>query len=137
MDARFQDDLVMAAKRAGKLPFDYHVPESARENRPEVLNRRFAGWRKRGLFPEFPFGSDFTPEEIVLAKALRALTAHMASWSSRATLLRRAVQTKPDGKLSPYLQRMSLLDPKTLRQRIEQRLLSVTLADVIAQDHNE
>src|ERR1044071_7682000 len=83
MDARFQDRFVADAKRAGKLPRDYRIPDAARRNHPQRLRERFAPWRARELFQDLPFGSDLTPEEVVLAKALRALQARTHSWTGK------------------------------------------------------
>jgi hypothetical protein len=91
MDARFQQAFVNEAKRAGKLPKDWLVPEPARSNTPEQLANKFAPWRERGLFAELPFGTDFTAEEIVLAKALRSLQAATQSWSGRVRALLDAI----------------------------------------------
>src|SRR5204862_3704780 len=63
-DARFQPELVRAAQRAGKLASDYRVPDAARANTPQRIEAALAPFREQGLFPEFPFGSDFTPEEL-------------------------------------------------------------------------
>jgi acyl-CoA hydrolase len=132
MDARFHDDFVRSAKRAGKLPSDYIVPDAARANRPEVLNQRFDSWRKQGLFSELPFGSDFTSEELVLGKALKRLQAETRSWQGRMALARRALSARPSARTRPYLERMALDQPASLKERIEQRLLLVTLEEVLA-----
>lgn len=133
MDARFQDAFVADARRAAKLPRDYRITEAARANRPELLASRFAQWRQRGLFGELPFGSDFTDEETVLAAALKSLAASMQSWPGRLTLAREALQTGPsEAKLRPYLQRMSLSQPTSLRERIESRLLAAAVMRVLA-----
>lgn len=132
MDARFQDAFVADAKRARKLPKEYRVAESARTNRPEELARRFAPWREQGLFEELPFGSDFTAEEVVLARALKSLAAATQSWSGRAALARGMLQQPPAPKLLPYLQRMSLDRPQSLSERIQRRMLVAALQQVIA-----
>lgn len=133
MDARFQGAFVADAQRAAKLPRDYRVADAARANRPELLTGRFAPWRQRGLFGELPFGSDFTDEETILAAALKSLAASMQSWPGRLALAREALKTTPaDVKLNPYMERMSLSQPATLRERIESRLLAAALQRVLA-----
>ena len=69
-DSRFQDGLKREAQAAGKLRADFQIPELHRNNTPRALEERFILARARGLFSEFPFGTDLTDEEIVLAKAL-------------------------------------------------------------------
>lgn len=132
MDARFHESFVRSAKRADKLPQNYSVPESARENLPQVLEQRFGAWRKQGLFAELPFGSDFTAEEIVLGKALKRLAARAQSWKGRLALARGGLRAQPSARTRPYLERMSLGQPATLKERIEQRLLLATLEEVLA-----
>jgi acyl-CoA hydrolase len=132
MDARFQHELVRAAQAAGKLPRDYRAPDAARANLPEALRRRFEPWQARGLFPELPFGSDFTPEELVLAKALRALGALADSPLGRVRMLVAALAAgAPDPSLRPYLARMGLEQPTSLPERIQQRLVVSALKDVL------
>jgi acyl-CoA hydrolase len=131
-DARFQDDLVAAAKRAGKLPSDYAVPGEARENTPRKLAERFAPWRARGIFAELPFGSDFTYEEIGLAKALRHLQAATRTWPGRIRIILSALSTGADEPaLRPYLARMGMNAPKSARERLERKLLAAALRSVL------
>ncbi|HKE95608.1 MAG TPA: acetyl-CoA hydrolase/transferase C-terminal domain-containing protein, partial [Povalibacter sp.] len=129
MDARFQDAFVAAAQRADKLPHDFRIPETARANRPELLAARFAPWRQQGLFAELPFGSEFTREELALMRALRSLASDLASWRGRLRIVGRLLQPDTDPRLHPYLQRMSLANPGTLRERIERRLVAAALVD--------
>jgi hypothetical protein len=132
MDARFQDEFVATAKRAGKLPHDYQVPSLARQNLPEWLAERYAPWRQRGLFPELPFGSDFTPEEVVLAKALRSLSAATEHWTGRIGTLARALTAgAAEPRLEPYLVRMSLQAPATPGEHLQRRLLITALRSVV------
>ncbi|MGH8187386.1 MAG: acetyl-CoA hydrolase/transferase C-terminal domain-containing protein [Steroidobacteraceae bacterium] len=132
MDARFQDDLVAAAKRAGKLPRDYAVPDEARENTPRKLTERLAPWRARGIFTELPFGSDFTYEEIGLAKALKHLQAATRTWPGRIRTILAALATGTDEPvLRPYLARMGMNAPKSARERLERKLLAAALRSVL------
>jgi len=127
MDARFQESFVADARRAGKLPADYRIPEAARANRPEFLATRFAAWRQRGLFAELPFGSDFTEEELVLSRALKWLERSTQSWSGRLALLREALKTQPEPRWQPLLERMSLSRPSSVTERLQSRLLIAAL----------
>ena len=72
-DSRFQESLQREAQAAGKLRSDHRIPQLHRNNTPRALEERFVLARARGLFSEFPFGTDLTGEEIVLAKALSGL----------------------------------------------------------------
>jgi acyl-CoA hydrolase len=132
MDARFQDDFIATAKRAGKLPQSYRASSFARMNLPEWLAERYASWRQRGLFPELPFGTDFTAEEVVLAKALRSLAASTGHWTGKAATLARALTSGPaEPALEPYLARMSLQSPATAGEHLQRRLLITALRGVV------
>jgi acyl-CoA hydrolase len=131
MDSRFQDAFVSQAKRAGKLPSTYRVPDEQRSNDPRALAARFAPFRARGLFAELPFGSDFTQEEIVLAKALRSLASATASSAGKLGLVLRALlASAPAPALQPYLERMGLQRPQNLSERIQRGLLASAIVDL-------
>ncbi len=51
-----------------KVGDHYRIPDVCRRNQPERLETILAPLRQRGLFEQFPFGTDFTPEEVVLEK---------------------------------------------------------------------
>jgi acyl-CoA hydrolase len=132
-DSRFQDELLKEAKRAGKLSEDYRIPDHARSNRPERLEEVLARYRERGLFPEFPFGTDLTEEEILLRKALSKLKQTVQRKKlprPRLTEIRKTVAI-PD-QARPYLERMTLDQPQTLKERLLQRALVYALASVEA-----
>ena len=128
MDAGFQESFVADAMRAGKLPRGYLIPEAARANRGDRLAARFGSPRVRGAFPELPFGSDLTAEEIELARALKWLKSAAGSWRGRLTVARRALAANPaSAALRPALLRMALAEPAGVRQRIERRLVAAAL----------
>jgi acyl-CoA hydrolase len=123
-DSRFQDDLKRQAQNTGKLPRDHQIPDMHRNNTPRALEERFILARARGLFSEFPFGTDFTAEEIVLAKALASLKERTRGGGPRLKTLATAV-TSPGtpAHLRPYLKRMALNAPQTRQEWLWQRLL--------------
>jgi hypothetical protein len=128
MDAEFQESLVADAVRAGKLRRSYRIPEAARANRRETLRRRLEPVRAHGAFPELPFGSDLTPEEIALTRALRRLKSGLATWPGRLAILRQAIAADPDdAALGPCLARLDLARPAMLRGRVERRLVAAAL----------
>jgi acyl-CoA hydrolase len=132
MDSRFQRAFVNDAKRAGKLPKDWVVPEAARSNTPEHLSNKFAPWRQRGLFPELPFGTDFTAEEIVLAKALRSLQAATHTWPGRIRGLFEAIMRgSATPAVQPYLARMGLDRADSPSQIMQRRFLTAALRKIL------
>ncbi len=74
-DSRFQNELLDQAKKAGKVPASYEIPEKFRNNTPEKLEQTLSAAREKGFFPVFPYGTSFKPDEIVLGKALRTFKA--------------------------------------------------------------
>jgi len=130
-DSRFQEGLKREAQAAGKLRHDYRIPDMHRNNTPRALEERFILARARGLFSEFPFGSDFTGEEIVLAKALARLQERTAGGWPRVKALLGAVTFRGiPSAIRPYLDRMSLSAPQTRQEWLWQRLLVQELRDM-------
>lgn len=135
MDSRFQNRFVADAQRASKLPRDYRIPDAARNNHPQYLDQRFAPWRTRGLFEDLPFGSDITPEEVVLAKALRGLQAATHSWSGKiGATLRALLADTATPQLRPYLARMGLAEPRSFGERLQRGLVATAVADVLGKE---
>ena len=131
-DSRFQDGLKREAQAAGKLRPDYQIPELHRNNTPRALEERFILPRARGLFSDFPFGTDFTREEIVLAKALSRLQDSTTGGWPRVKAASLAVASRgTPSAVRPYLERMSLNAPKTRQEWLWQRLLVRELRDIV------
>lgn len=120
-DARFQDELLEAAKKAGKIAADFEIPPSWRENTPALLEARLRTWRKAGLLPDFPFGSDFTEDEIVIVKALKKLKA---AQGHPLELLHGFLHSfGEDGEdTARYLQRMDMEQLDSIKLRLLRRL---------------
>jgi acyl-CoA hydrolase len=132
MDARFVDGFVADAKRAGKLPRNYRVSDLVRANTPAGLADKLRPWRQRGLFAELPFGSDFTPEELALSKALRRLAARSETPLGKLKVLLEAARvdvTQP--KLRPYLERMNLARPRDRDESWQRRLVALALQQTL------
>lgn len=122
-DSRFQPELLRQLQDAGQIERGWSLPDHARHNTPEALAQRLAGGRARGLFPSYPFGHDFTDIEVVLAEVLPKMK-QVAEHTPRWRLLLKALRGGAvPSKLRPYLERMDLLSPTTLQQRVAQRLL--------------
>lgn len=127
-DARFVDGLVAEALRAGKLARDFRVPDAWRANTPRRLAAALAAGRRQGLFPAFPFGSDFTDAELGLLPALGWLRARGATPRGRLGLLLRALlPRRADASARPLLERMRLDAPRGAGERLQRRLLLAAL----------
>ena len=120
-DSRFQEDLVAIAKRHHKLPDDYEVPEAFRHNTPEALNAMLKPWREASLLPDFPFGTDLTPDELAMAGTLRRLkhaTEHPLELAALAVKSLFADHEVPEG----WLERLGLDEARDLKTMITRRL---------------
>ena len=71
-DQRFQEDLRAKAVSCGKLSPSWRLPDWSRGNVQSWPDEFLHEFRAEGLFPAFPFGSDFTPVEEQLVLALTA-----------------------------------------------------------------
>lgn len=113
------------------MPADYEIPERFRNNFPEALEAKFKVWREKGLFPPFPFGNDFTAEELILAKALKGLKAKMAN--KVGTMAGGILNVIRGGDIPPralpYLKRMNLENPTNFKDKVVQSLLVAELIE--------
>lgn len=123
-DSRFQQELVRRALDARKIPAGFAIPRMYRDNVPSRIEWALAPLRKRGLLPDFPFGTDFTPTEVDLMPALRILegAAH-----SPLRMLRLALHGPVTGnrlsRETEGLARLGLTDPRKLSDRLYRRLV--------------
>ena len=134
-DSRFQPELLRRAQRAGKLPRGHAIPDRFRENTPERLARALAPHRAAGLLPTFPQGTDLTPEELALGRALRGLRKRLTVRGSPGSprsigTFGRAVgrALAPPAAAKPYLERMQLERPRNLRERLLRSVVLFALA---------
>ena len=131
-DSRFQPELLAKAKQAGKLPKDYQIPEQFRNNRPDLLDAALTSYRAKGMFPAFPCGTDFTTEELVVARCLKQMKAKTEKKSTIIKALLRALQ-KPTAPASyePYLARVQLDQPGNLEDKIARVLMMDELNTIL------
>jgi acyl-CoA hydrolase len=97
-DARFQRVLAARAKAAGKLRAGFVLPARWGLNTPEYLARALEPLRNRGDFPLFPFGSDFSPEELALLPALKKLREVTQNKANLAVFLLASVFARGAGE---------------------------------------
>ena len=103
-DSRFQDELIARAKKAGKLPQSYTLPESARHNLPGTVS----AWLEphRELLPTFPLGTDFNEIEQKLLPVLARLKQEASSIAGYIRLATSAFTGKPHPDEEEALDRM-------------------------------
>ncbi len=123
-DSRFQDDLLAQAKAAGKVCKDYQLPEAYRHNTPENLMNMVNKYKAKGFFDPFPFGCDFTEEELKIGKALKGLKSKTATRSGLLKCMWEAFKVKyvPE-EFSPLMRRMDMENPVNFKEKLEQKLL--------------
>ncbi len=124
-DSRFQNDLASKAKSAGKLAKDWVIPEWASNNRPEALRQKLGPWAGKEL-GDFPFGTDFTEDELHI---INALTQLKASVGHPIDLVKTLISSvfRSDPVPERYLERMQLDHPQNLKQRLLRQLFSGNL----------
>lgn len=122
-DSRFQLQLLEQAQKAGKIEAGYVIPEQHRNNLPARLEAVLQQPRTQGLFPDFPLGSDFTPEEEVLTRVLKRMKSRAASTPKWRLALKalRVSATTPETR--PYLERLKIMAPASLQDRVARALL--------------
>ncbi|MCG8369787.1 MAG: acetyl-CoA hydrolase [Proteobacteria bacterium] len=124
-DAGFQDELVDAARRAGKLESGYTMADDAAGNTPAAIASVFDEYREH--FPPYPLGTEFTAQEQALAEALGWLRKRTATARQKTVTALRAATARNRTEHAPMLVRMGLEQPSCLRQRVLQRLLAYAL----------
>ncbi len=127
-DARFQDELLDEAKRAGKVERDFALPRSWRRNRPECISEALAPARDSGILPDFPFGSDFTRDRGTPdpGAANPAAGLRIAAGAGAAGLA--GAFGKPGAADEACLARMGLSRPGGLAERAYRAVLKAALA---------
>lgn len=127
-ESAFQDGLSARAKKAGKVEQDYAIPEDRRGNTPDALEAALAPFRDDGLLPPFPFGTDLTDEEQVIALALSALKDMTAARADKFKTVTRALLSGGARKEdAPYLARLGLDRPKGIGAWLTARLVALAL----------
>ncbi len=122
-DSRFQAGLLRQAQKAGKVSADFRLPADWCQNTPEAVRSALAAGGD-DVFPAFPFGRDFTDQELRLGKALKALKAATATRRGKLLTLLQALRTRADeDQHAALLERMGLADPSGWREKLDQRLV--------------
>lgn len=127
-DSKFQATLLAQAKKAGKIAADYEIPPLFRENHYEKIVTLIKELQAKGFCKPYPFGSDLTADEIILQSAL--LNLKDVKPGKLFWLIIAAVFSFRDTKKTqPYIERMGLEKPKTVREFIYKRLLQYVLSN--------
>ncbi|MCO1601680.1 acetyl-CoA hydrolase/transferase C-terminal domain-containing protein [Desulfosporosinus nitroreducens] len=127
-DSRFQNQLLDRAKKAGKIPQDYEIPQEYRNNTPEKITALLKPYQMHGVFQPFPFGTDLTDTEIALGGALKGLKKlSSGNRLKMATgLLQEFFRPIPEST-HHYMERLNLLKPSSIQERILRKLVVFAL----------
>ncbi|MDA8221865.1 acetyl-CoA hydrolase/transferase C-terminal domain-containing protein [Desulfosporosinus sp.] len=127
-DSRFQKQLVAQAKKAGKLPLDYEIPEEYRNNTPQKIHALLKPYQLHGLFPQFPFGTDLTEIDITLAGALKGMKGLAKGNRLKLAKGMLAELFRPTPKsVQHYLDRMKLAHPSSINEKIMRKIVVFAL----------
>lgn len=125
-DAQFHVELVAEAIRARKLSPDFKIPESWSTNTASALQARLRKAQGQGMFPDYPFGSDFDALELRLLRALSWLKKAFATPSAWPSLV--AGVFSPRQKDIEALARMGLDQPVSMHEKLLARVVCAALA---------
>jgi hypothetical protein len=123
-DARFSPGLAAGAVAAGKL--DHADPASWARNTPAAIEAALAPFRREGLLPEYPLGSDFTPVEQDLVRGLGRLKRDTATRAGKARTLWAALwldESRAEPREDAAIARMGYDGREAWREALERKLL--------------
>jgi acyl-CoA hydrolase len=124
-DSRFQQGLVETAQQNGKIGANYTISAAFTQNRVEEISKKLQHYKEQGLFNTFPFGTDFTDEEIFIGKALKILKRKKQNPTTMLWTILKAFFTPADQKpYEKYLRRMKLDKANSLEEKLYQKLLT-------------
>ena len=130
-DARFAHELAAQAVDAGKLDAASAGASSAwAGNTLDAIDTALASFRREGLLPEYPIGSDFSAEEQDLVHALGRLKRDTATRGGKAHAIWRALwldESAADARESAAVTRMGFDGREGWRDALERRLLRAAL----------
>jgi acyl-CoA hydrolase len=126
-DAEFQQALLEAAKRNGKLRRDFMAPAGWQRNTPARLHAALAPFRRDGTLPDYPLGSDFSEVEQRLLKALDWLQARTGSLGGKLRTAASALLHGGGARDEEALRRMALEAPSGASEWLYARLLAHAL----------
>ena len=127
-DSRFQPALLAEAQRAGKLPASHRIADANRRNLPEALERALTPHRAAGRFSALPYGTDLSPEEVRLGRALRGLKARAETFGGKLGIAAAFARPLPrDASSNSLFERMGVAKPRGFREKLMRRLVAAAI----------
>jgi acyl-CoA hydrolase len=124
-DSRFQDELIKEAKKYGKLPADFELAPEYKQNFPQKIEALLKSFQVDGHFVSFPFGTDFTAEEIVIGGSLKNLNGKRKTEVLKKLFLELFRSIPPMAE--PYIKRMGLDNPANRKEKIMRKIVIAAL----------
>src|SRR5579883_134484 len=124
-DSRFQQPLLIKAKKYGKIPDDYQIPLVFQNNFPEKFPPLIAELRQHGFAKPYPLGSELSEDEQKIQEALLFLKNGSRLRLFFITFI--SVFYCNQEKYQKYLIRMQLLYPNNFKEWIYKKLLQYAL----------
>lgn len=129
-DSRFQHKLLKKAKKNGKVPQDYHIPELFRHNYPERIEPLIKDLQSQNFCLPYPFGSELTEEEKVIKRVLLYLKS-CGKIKLLGLIIRSMFVFSADEKFNSYLLRMKLVRVTSVQEFIYKQLLKYMIRKYI------
>ena len=127
-DSRFQPELLAEAQRAGKLPASHRIADANRRNLPEALERALTPHRAAGRFSALPYGTDLSPEEVKLGRALRGLKSRAETLGGKLGIAASFARPLPrDASSTSLFERMGVGKPRGFREKFMRRLVAAAI----------
>lgn len=130
-DSRFQHALLSTADLTGKLLDPLAKLRLSGRNTPARLQAALAPLRRDGTLPDYPLGSDFTPVEQRLVKALTWLKANTATRGSKLKTIARALLGAHASSSDDLeaVERMGYQRPSGLDEKLYAKLVALALRE--------
>lgn len=113
-DSRFQNKLLEQAKAAKKVAHNYNIPTRYNKNLPATAFAAIHEYQSDGLFPAFPFGSEFEKEELEILDAMHHLQ-RKGSFEKIKTVFQ-GLMSLASAEQNALLKRMDLAKVSTMKE---------------------
>ncbi len=129
-DSRFQNQLILVAKTNGKISETFKLSSRFTSNFPKRYLVPLKKAQLKNLFMPFPFGTDFTDQEIVIGRALKYIKAKRGKRILFLKFLLKSLIFKRDKrKYETFLSRLNLFDVKSLSEIFYQKIILNAIAE--------
>lgn len=122
-DYEFQQGLLDIAKKNNKISRDFQLDSDWQANNQNELKKRLSPFIDQGLLPDYPFGTDFNELEQQIIPLLQELRQVSESKLKTIKLAMKGWSTRPNDFATSVLERLGLIDTRTLADRLTKAVL--------------